>query len=94
MDGSNQLICCSVDGEVRGYQNTKHRELLRTPASVMADTSELKELSLLKQNLLIELGNYEREIDSLNSSQKFSLSERVENAIIPVSAGARVCVRA
>ncbi|KAL7978686.1 hypothetical protein Chor_013175 [Crotalus horridus] len=58
MDGSTQLICCSVDGEVRGYlpegQEVKGR-LMDT--SVEQDL--IRGLSQKKQNLLLELRNYE-----------------------------------
>uniref|UniRef100_A0A2K5JZU7 Bardet-Biedl syndrome 2 protein homolog n=1 Tax=Colobus angolensis palliatus TaxID=336983 RepID=A0A2K5JZU7_COLAP len=58
MDGHIQLICCSVDGEIRGY--------LPGTAEMkgnLMDTSEeqnlIRELSQKKQNLLLELRNYE-----------------------------------
>uniref|UniRef100_A0A8C8ZUC3 Bardet-Biedl syndrome 2 n=1 Tax=Prolemur simus TaxID=1328070 RepID=A0A8C8ZUC3_PROSS len=58
MDGHTQLICCSVDGEIRGY--------LPGPAEMrgnLMDTSVeqdlIRELSQKKQNLLLELRNYE-----------------------------------
>uniref|UniRef100_A0A670YE55 Bardet-Biedl syndrome 2 protein homolog n=1 Tax=Pseudonaja textilis TaxID=8673 RepID=A0A670YE55_PSETE len=58
MDGSTQLICCSVDGEVRGYlpgtQEMKGRLMDR---SVEQDL--IRGLSQKKQNLLLELQNYE-----------------------------------
>uniref|UniRef100_A0A8C5WVB1 Bardet-Biedl syndrome 2 protein homolog n=1 Tax=Laticauda laticaudata TaxID=8630 RepID=A0A8C5WVB1_LATLA len=58
MDGSTQLICCSVDGEVRGYlpgtQEMKGRLMDR---SVEQDV--IRGLSQKKQNLLLELRNYE-----------------------------------
>ncbi|KAM8799385.1 BBSome complex member BBS2 [Eudromia elegans] len=58
MDGNTQLICCSVDGEVRGYlpggQDTKGNLM---DSSVEQDL--IRELSQKKQNLLLELRNYE-----------------------------------
>ncbi|XP_070616598.1 BBSome complex member BBS2 [Erythrolamprus reginae] len=58
MDGSTQIICCSVDGEVRGYlpgtQETKGRQM---DPSVEQDL--IRGLSQKKQNLLLELRNYE-----------------------------------
>ncbi|KAM3829164.1 BBSome complex member BBS2 isoform 3-T3 [Vipera latastei] len=58
MDGSTQLICCSVDGEVRGYlpggQEVKGRLM---DSSVEQDL--IRGLSQKKQNLLVELRNYE-----------------------------------
>lgn len=58
MDGHPQLICCAVDGEVRGYlpgQNALRGAVM--DASVEQDL--IRELSQKKQNLLLELRNYE-----------------------------------
>nr|XP_003228629.1 PREDICTED: Bardet-Biedl syndrome 2 protein isoform X2 [Anolis carolinensis] len=58
MDGNTQLICCSVDGEVRGYlpgsQESKGKLL-----DTSVDQDLIRELSQKKQNLLLELRNYE-----------------------------------
>ena len=48
MDGKEELICCSVDGEVKGYLP----EALQTaakPADVAMDNEKLKELNQRKQ---------------------------------------------
>ncbi|ETE64406.1 Bardet-Biedl syndrome 2 protein-like protein, partial [Ophiophagus hannah] len=58
MDGSTQLICCSVDGEVRGYlPGTQEMKGRLMDTSVEQDL--IRGLSQKKQNLLLELRNYE-----------------------------------
>ncbi|XP_078490240.1 BBSome complex member BBS2-like [Ciona intestinalis] len=81
LDGKNQLICCSVDGEVRGYQTNKSR-LQIVDANRSSD--DMRELNLTKQNLLLELRNYEREQEPLRGEQVTAM-ERVEGGIIPAS---------
>ncbi|XP_053305283.1 Bardet-Biedl syndrome 2 protein [Spea bombifrons] len=58
MDGKMQLICCSIDGEVRGYLPSSQEA-----AGSLLDTSVeqelVRELSQKKQNLLLELKNYQ-----------------------------------
>ncbi|XP_020661772.3 BBSome complex member BBS2 [Pogona vitticeps] len=58
MDGHTQLICCSVDGEVRGYLPGS-QEMKGKLLDTSADQDLIRELSLKKQNLLLELRNYE-----------------------------------
>ncbi|XP_057348697.1 Bardet-Biedl syndrome 2 protein isoform X2 [Manis pentadactyla] len=58
MDGHIQLICCSVDGEIRGYlPGTAETRGNLMDTSVEQDL--IRELSQKKQNLLLELRNYE-----------------------------------
>uniref|UniRef100_A0A8C6B746 Bardet-Biedl syndrome 2 protein homolog n=1 Tax=Monodon monoceros TaxID=40151 RepID=A0A8C6B746_MONMO len=58
MDGHIQLICCSVDGEIRGYlPGTAEMRGNLMDTSVEQDL--IRELSQKKQNLLLELRNYE-----------------------------------
>ncbi|XP_030368632.1 Bardet-Biedl syndrome 2 protein isoform X3 [Strigops habroptila] len=57
MDGSNQLICCSVDGEIRGY--LPGEEMKGNLMDTSAEQDLIRELSQKKQNLLLELRNYE-----------------------------------
>uniref|UniRef100_A0A8D0ML08 Bardet-Biedl syndrome 2 protein homolog n=1 Tax=Sus scrofa TaxID=9823 RepID=A0A8D0ML08_PIG len=58
MDGHIQLICCSVDGEIRGYlPGTPEMRGNIMDTSVEQDL--IRELSQKKQNLLLELRNYE-----------------------------------
>lgn len=57
-DGNQLLICCSVDGEVRGF-STADTDVRGNLMDVNADQETLRELSQKKQNLLMELKNYE-----------------------------------
>ncbi|KAL0621663.1 Bardet-Biedl syndrome 2 protein [Plecturocebus cupreus] len=66
MDGHIQLICCSVDGEVRGYlPGTAEMKENLMDTSVEQDL--IRELSQKKQNLLLELRNYEENKAELGS---------------------------
>ncbi|XP_062997425.1 Bardet-Biedl syndrome 2 protein isoform X2 [Elgaria multicarinata webbii] len=58
MDGNTQLICCSVDGEVRGYLPGS-QEMKGKLVDTSVDQDLIRELSQKKQNLLLELRNYE-----------------------------------
>ncbi|XP_072403791.1 BBSome complex member BBS2 [Chiloscyllium punctatum] len=58
MDGQSQLICCSVEGEVRGYLPAD-REMRGNLMDTNAEQDLIRELSQRKQNLLLELRNYE-----------------------------------
>ncbi|CAB3369144.1 Hypothetical predicted protein [Cloeon dipterum] len=56
LNGGRDLICCSVTGEVRGYQTNK---VLRAPGRrVNYGHDAVRELFSKKQNLLLELSNY------------------------------------
>ncbi|XP_003385146.1 PREDICTED: Bardet-Biedl syndrome 2 protein homolog [Amphimedon queenslandica] len=52
-DGKDELICCSVDGELRGYVPSVSNE------KSLGSDSLLQELSQRKSNLLLELKNFE-----------------------------------
>ncbi|XP_051025085.1 Bardet-Biedl syndrome 2 protein [Acomys russatus] len=66
MDGHVQLICCSVDGEIRGYlPGTAEMKGSLLDTSVEQDL--IRELSQKKQTLLLELRNYENTKAELNS---------------------------
>ncbi|XP_062922754.1 Bardet-Biedl syndrome 2 protein homolog [Mobula hypostoma] len=58
MDGQTQLICCSTEGEVRGYLPAS-REMKGNLMDSNAEQDLIRELSQRKQNLLLELRNYE-----------------------------------
>ncbi|KAG7166018.1 Bardet-Biedl syndrome 2 protein homolog [Homarus americanus] len=58
MDGKNQLICCSIDGEVRGYQSSSP-ESRYSMMDVNIEQETIRELSQRRHNLLLELKNYE-----------------------------------
>ncbi|OXB74090.1 UNVERIFIED_CONTAM: hypothetical protein H355_003153 [Colinus virginianus] len=69
MDGSTQLICCSVDGEVRGYL-PGGEEMKGNLMDTCAEQDMIRELSQKKQNLLLELRNYEENTKAELSSQR------------------------
>uniref|UniRef100_A0A8D0GH17 Bardet-Biedl syndrome 2 protein homolog n=1 Tax=Sphenodon punctatus TaxID=8508 RepID=A0A8D0GH17_SPHPU len=82
MDGNTQLICCSVDGEVRGYLPGS-QELKGNLMDTNAEQDLIRELSQKKQNLLLELRNYEE-------NTKVELSTQVnevdgERGVIPAN---------
>ncbi|XP_045438801.1 Bardet-Biedl syndrome 2 protein isoform X2 [Pipistrellus kuhlii] len=58
MDGHIQLICCSVDGEIRGYLPGL-AEMRGNLMDTSVEQELIRELSQKKQNLLLELHNYE-----------------------------------
>ncbi|XP_073515184.1 BBSome complex member BBS2 [Phyllobates terribilis] len=72
MDGKTQLICCSIDGEVRGYLPSSQE----TAGSLMDASVEqelVRELSQKKQNLLLELKNYQE--NSKQAELRLQVSE-------------------
>ncbi|EDO39492.1 predicted protein [Nematostella vectensis] len=58
MDGKMELICCSVDGEVRGYLPAPP-EMKGNLMDTNVEQDALRDLAQRKQNLLLELRNYE-----------------------------------
>ncbi|PFX14212.1 Bardet-Biedl syndrome 2 protein homolog [Stylophora pistillata] len=58
MDGKVELICCSVEGEVRGYLPAS-AEMKGNLMDVNVEQDALRDLAQRKQNLLLELKNYE-----------------------------------
>lgn len=58
MDGKLELICCSVEGEVRGYLPASP-EMKGNLMDVNVEQDAVRELAQRKQNLLLELKNYE-----------------------------------
>ncbi|XP_062860242.1 Bardet-Biedl syndrome 2 protein homolog [Trichomycterus rosablanca] len=58
MDGQTQLICTSVEGEVRGYLPAS-KEMKGNLMDASVEQDLIRELSQRKQNLLLELRNYE-----------------------------------
>ncbi|KAJ8271906.1 hypothetical protein COCON_G00107650 [Conger conger] len=58
MDGQVQLICASVEGEVRGYLPAS-KEMKGNLMDTSVEQDLIRELSQRKQNLLLELRNYE-----------------------------------
>ena len=62
MDGKEELICCSVDGEVRGYLPASLESLQRGGAGVDVG-AEPKRLEELNQKKHVCLGSGKREGD-------------------------------
>ncbi|KAM5207136.1 BBSome complex member BBS2 isoform 3-T3 [Hipposideros larvatus] len=67
MDGHVQLICCSVDGEIRGYLPGM-AEMRGNLMDTSVEQDLIRELSQKKQNLLLELRNYEENVKADLSS--------------------------
>ncbi|XP_069693259.1 BBSome complex member BBS2-like [Periplaneta americana] len=61
LSGKNDLICCSVEGEVRGYNLSRQVSMRpNIPAGhVNIETEAIRDLFTKKQALLLELRNYE-----------------------------------
>ncbi|XP_064601546.1 Bardet-Biedl syndrome 2 protein homolog [Liolophura sinensis] len=74
MDGQDQLICCSVEGEVRGY-NAASPDLKGNLMDSNLEQDTVRELSQRKQMLILELKNYEE-------NTKVALSSGVSGASI------------
>ncbi|KFV83039.1 Bardet-Biedl syndrome 2 protein, partial [Struthio camelus australis] len=82
MDGNTQLICCSVDGEVRGYL-PGGQEMKGNLMDASAEQDLIRELSQKKQNLLLELRNYEENAKAeLNTQLKEADGQR---GVIPAN---------
>ncbi|XP_023180748.1 Bardet-Biedl syndrome 2 protein isoform X2 [Xiphophorus maculatus] len=58
LDGQVQLICTSIEGEVRGYLPAS-KDLKGNLMDSNAEQDRIRELSQRRQNLLLELRNYE-----------------------------------
>ncbi|XP_061177268.1 Bardet-Biedl syndrome 2 protein homolog isoform X2 [Saccostrea echinata] len=59
LDGSQQLLCVSTDGEVKGY-NPAPREMRGNLMDSNLEQDTVRELGMRKQNLLMELKNYDQ----------------------------------
>ncbi|KAF4101311.1 Bardet-Biedl syndrome 2 protein homolog [Onychostoma macrolepis] len=64
MDGQIQLICTSVEGEVRGYLPAS-KEMKGNLMDASVEQDLVRELSQRKQNLMLELRNYEENAKAL-----------------------------
>ncbi|XP_077372555.1 BBSome complex member BBS2 [Festucalex cinctus] len=67
LDGQKQLICASVEGEVRGYLPAG-KELKGNLMDSSAEQELIRELSHRRQNLLLELRNYEENAKGVSDS--------------------------
>jgi len=78
-DGRTQIVVCSEDGEVRGY-SAAEAELGNNLMDVQMEEGALQELNLRKQEILAELRNYEKTIESASGNQN-----AVAPGVIPVN---------
>ncbi|XP_069496392.1 BBSome complex member BBS2 [Ambystoma mexicanum] len=83
MDGHTQLICCSVDGEVRGYLPSSY-EMKGNLMDTSVEQELVRELSQKKQNLLLELRNYEENSKQAETSGQISEGDG-QMGIIPAN---------
>uniref|UniRef100_A0A3B3RAJ6 BBSome complex member BBS2 n=1 Tax=Paramormyrops kingsleyae TaxID=1676925 RepID=A0A3B3RAJ6_9TELE len=67
MDGQMQLICTSVDGEVRGYLPAS-KEMKGSLMDSSVEQDLIRELSQRRQNLLLELRNYQENAKAVQGS--------------------------
>lgn len=72
LDGIEELIVCSVSGEVRGYASTKKEKTL-TKVDLNAEQDTIRDFMRKKQSLLLELRNIE---GSTNFYQKEDIQLR------------------
>ncbi|XP_074660116.1 BBSome complex member BBS2-like [Tubulanus polymorphus] len=94
MDGQSQLICCSVDGEVRGFQQAP-AELRGNLMDTNIEQDTIRELSQRKQNLLLELHNYEENARVSSSERPSGLGDldSVQMGIIPANTQLQTTLR-
>ncbi|XP_067090308.1 Bardet-Biedl syndrome 2 protein homolog [Osmerus mordax] len=69
MDGQIQLICTSVEGEVRGYLPAS-KELKGNLMDSSVEQDLIRELSQRRQNLLLELRNYDENAKAVAGSSE------------------------
>ncbi|XP_036399953.1 Bardet-Biedl syndrome 2 protein homolog [Megalops cyprinoides] len=77
MDGQVQLICASVEGEVRGYLPAS-KEMKGNLMDSSVEQDLIRELSQRRQNLMLELRNYEE-------NAKASTGGAVTEGVIPAN---------
>ncbi|PIK53965.1 putative Bardet-Biedl syndrome 2 protein-like [Apostichopus japonicus] len=80
-NGNTELICCSVEGEVKGFLPAT-QEQKGNLMDVNIEQEKVREMSQRKQNLLLELKNYEENakmgIIPANTQLQTSLSIRLD----------------
>uniref|UniRef100_A0A3Q3J768 BBSome complex member BBS2 n=1 Tax=Monopterus albus TaxID=43700 RepID=A0A3Q3J768_MONAL len=67
LDGQKQLICASIEGEVRGYLPAS-KDLKGNLMDSSAEQNLIRELSQRRQNLLLELHNYEEHAEGVSET--------------------------
>ncbi|KAK7891931.1 hypothetical protein WMY93_023894 [Mugilogobius chulae] len=68
LDGQKQLICTSIEGEVRGYLPA-NKEQKGNLMDSSAEQDLIRELSQRRQNLLLELRNYEENAKGVSEAK-------------------------
>ncbi|XP_071957615.1 BBSome complex member BBS2-like [Antedon mediterranea] len=84
MDGNTELICCSVEGEVRGYLPAS-KEVQSNMMDVNIEQEAIRDLSQRKQHLLLELKNYEANTQAAREERPSGLGDldKAQMGIIP-----------
>jgi len=68
-DGQEEIICCSADGQVKGYLPAKGDQEMGRDLLGRNNTEEaLAELNQRKQELMYELGQYEKNLSAVKDS--------------------------
>ena len=70
LDGVDELIACTVEGEIRGYVPASQQER-QTVIDANFEQDTIRELMKRKQNLALELRNYEENIRIQNIADPF-----------------------
>ncbi|ESO97302.1 hypothetical protein LOTGIDRAFT_214128 [Lottia gigantea] len=83
MASADQLICVSVEGEVRGY-NPAAPDMSGNLMDANLEQDSIRELSQRKQNLMLELKNYEENI-RLGSGNQIGEYDKAQMGIIPAN---------
>lgn len=86
MDGNTELICCSVEGEVRGYLPAG-QEMQGNLMDTNVEQDTIRELSQRKQNLLLELKNYDENTKAAQSERPSGMGnlDKAQMGIIPAN---------
>uniref|UniRef100_A0A667XRQ1 Bardet-Biedl syndrome 2 protein homolog n=1 Tax=Myripristis murdjan TaxID=586833 RepID=A0A667XRQ1_9TELE len=86
LDGQKQLICTSIEGEVRGYLPAS-KELKGNLMDSSVEQDLVRELSQRRQNLLLELRNYEEnaKVFKLNVDLKIHEFDYSGMGVIPAN---------
>ncbi|XP_072026618.1 BBSome complex member BBS2-like [Amphiura filiformis] len=86
MDGNTELICCSVEGEVKGYLPASD-EVKGNLMDTNVEQEAIRDLSQRKQNLILELKNYEENAKAAQSERPSGLGnlDKAQMGIIPAN---------
>ncbi|XP_041460099.1 Bardet-Biedl syndrome 2 protein homolog [Lytechinus variegatus] len=86
MDGNMELICCSNEGEVRGYLPA-NQEQKGNLMDTNIEQETIRDLSQRKQNLILELKNYEENAKAGKDERPSGLGDldKAQMGIIPAN---------